>query len=83
MTITKNNRNEYLNSQTSAYKFGWESCEKGDTQTKKFKRTTIQVTDHAGLITNQLIMRYTTNVIRTIGNRKRVDISNMVILGSI
>jgi hypothetical protein len=28
-------------------------------------------------------MRYTTNVIRTIGNRKRVDISNMVILGRI
>jgi hypothetical protein len=34
MTITKKNRKEYLNLQTSAYKLGWESCEKGNTHKK-------------------------------------------------
>lgn len=48
MTITKNNRNEYLNSQTSAYKFGWESCEKGDAHTRVSENKEVQADYDSG-----------------------------------
>jgi hypothetical protein len=34
MTVNKTNRTEYLNTQTSAYKMGWEQCEKGNRHTQ-------------------------------------------------
>jgi hypothetical protein len=48
MTITKDNKSEYLDSQNSAYRFGWESCEKGNTHTQISKDKLIQADYDSG-----------------------------------